>query len=414
MYWAPESTNFQRSPRGRQSPKSSLSEEGSKSRATRHVLSAEHTFGAVIQPHKVEGLSTMLSPHNSVCSPATLLGTPCLSPTLNIPSPRDEARSEVGDLPSKVMQMRCLDYYFTHVHPWCPLLHERTFREKYAKNDYDEEDCILLHAIIATTMRFFSEEDLSQERQDHRKRSGDKVILYGYKHSSVKVLQALVILALDIMGSEHGPEAWSIRSLITSSVSQLELTTEITTLPPLKELHRLICTVRCVILPKPRGWIENECRRRLFWMVYLLDRYTSIVTAFDFKLDEADIGRRLPCDDQYFEDNLDVETRFFELGHTGPYNNNNLGSFSFYVDTVHIVSLVHQFLRQPLEITTPEGNYEWRSGYFGLNKFLNDWLTDVPAVYGLASIITPDSTNVDDIPWRDDYGRVMLHASYYT
>lgn len=48
-----------------------------------------------------------------------------------------------------------------------------------------------------------------------------------------------------------------------------------------------------MVLPESESFIEEESRRRLFWVVYLLDRYATVATAFEFALDERDIDRRL-------------------------------------------------------------------------------------------------------------------------
>lgn len=48
-----------------------------------------------------------------------------------------------------------------------------------------------------------------------------------------------------------------------------------------------------MVLPEPKSFIEDESRRRLFWMIYLLDRYATVSTAFEFALDEKEIDRKL-------------------------------------------------------------------------------------------------------------------------
>lgn len=55
-----------------------------------------------------------------------------------------------------------------------------------------------------------------------------------------------------------------------------------------------------MVLPEPQSFIEDESRRRLFWMVYLLDRYATVSTAFEFALDEKEIDRKLVSPTQSF------------------------------------------------------------------------------------------------------------------
>lgn len=138
-----------------------------------------------------------------------------------------------------------------------------------------------------------------------------QVLLYGLENSSVKALQALVILALDIIGSSNGPPGWNLLALITRSVVQLGLAVE-TTSASIAPLYPSIYTLRAMVLPESKSFIEDESRRRLFWMVYLLDRYATIATAFEFALDDKEIDRKLPCRDDLFARNQPVNTRWFQ------------------------------------------------------------------------------------------------------
>lgn len=58
-------------------------------------------------------------------------------------------------------------------------------------------------------------------------------------------------------------------------------------------MYPSIYTLRAMVLPEPKSFIEDESRRRLFWMIYLLDRYATVATAFEFALDEKEIDRKL-------------------------------------------------------------------------------------------------------------------------
>lgn len=106
------------------------------------------------------------------------------------------------------------------------------------------------------------------------------------------ILPSQVILALDIMGTSNGPPGWNLLALITRSVVQLGLAVE-TTSVSVAPVYPSIYTLRAMVLPEPKTFIEDESRRRLFWMVYLLDRYATVSTAFEFALDEKEIDRKL-------------------------------------------------------------------------------------------------------------------------
>lgn len=49
-------------------------------------------------------------------------------------------------------------------------------------------------------------------------------------------------------------------------------------------------------LPPPRDWADQEERRRVFWNVFLLDRFGSITMGWNTSLTSIDVHQRLPCD----------------------------------------------------------------------------------------------------------------------
>lgn len=49
-------------------------------------------------------------------------------------------------------------------------------------------------------------------------------------------------------------------------------------------------------LGPPRDWVEEEERRRVFWSVFLLDRFCSITMGWNTSLTSIDVHQRLPCE----------------------------------------------------------------------------------------------------------------------
>ena len=69
--------------------------------------------------------------------------------------------------------------------------------------------------------------------------------------------------------------------------------------------------VKQVLLP-PRDWVEQEERRRTFWMAFCQDRYFSIGTGWPMIIDERDVSRPAPysvsCSDSIYELDTDKLT----------------------------------------------------------------------------------------------------------
>ncbi|KAL2828781.1 fungal-specific transcription factor domain-containing protein [Aspergillus cavernicola] len=289
------------------------------------------------------------------------------------------------DLPPYDLLYALVDLYFEHLNTWCPILHRRTTLDTFfGPSPLEEADRMVLYAIVATTLRFSSDSRLTeQNRKRYHDSSKQKVLIYGLENSSVKALQALVILALDLVGSSNGPPGWKLLALVTRSVVQLGLAVEAksTLISP---VYPSIYTLRAVTLPESESWIEDEGRRRLFWMVYLLDRYSTITTAFDFALDDKDIDRKLPCKDEYFIKNQPVETRWFQSSNDRPdhlIRSENVGSFGLYVEILGILSRIHVFLKRPVDIGALSDVEEWQATYRKLDSELTTWEFNLPTEY---------------------------------
>lgn len=340
----------------------------------------------------------------------------------NIHSPAAPMTSAPGttapdrDMPPYDLLYALVDLYFKHINTWCPILHRKTTLDTlFGPSALDETDRVLLHAIVATTMRYSTDARLTDERRSHYHRvSKERVLLYGMETSSVKALQALVILALDLCGDSNGPPGWNIMALITRSVVQLGLSVEITS-STVSPHYMSIYTLRAMTLDEPRDFIEEEARRRLFWMIYLLDRYATLATAFEFALDDKEIDRTLPCRDDLWIKNQKVETRFFrtDVNHSGSPDHDidrpeNLGAFAYYIEILGILSKIHKFLKRPVDISALSDVEQWQMRYKELDNMLTSWKFGLPGEFGnMAKLFHPGSKNIN-CAW------VMLHATYHT
>lgn len=338
------------------------------------------------------------------------------SPTLNVSSePQSVLMDPSQSFPPYDLLYALVDLYFKHINTWCPILHRKsTLDALFGPSALEEADRIILHAIVATTLRFSTDSRLNAEnRKRFHDSSKQRVLLYGLENSSVKALQALVILALDLTGTSNGPPGWNLLALITRSVVQLGLAVEATS-TMVSPNYPSIYTLRAMVLPEPKSWIEDESRRRLFWMVYLLDRLATIATAFEFALDEKEIDRKLPCRDDLFSQNRPVETRWFHTSGRTDYTLNypeNMGSFSYYCELLGIISRIHQFLKRPVDIGALSDVEEWQRSYRDLDNELNSWKFNLPNEYGNTSrLFSSGSINTTK---PVNCGWIMLHATYY-
>lgn len=166
----------------------------------------------------------------------------------------------------------------------CVFLHRPTVLSKWR---HDKLDSTLLKALCAAGRRF--QEGVDDALVQSWMRDARSVILARLDKFSVSRLQALVLVIQFHLQAGDTVEAWNLASLAARLAFTLRLNYERPDLDP----------------------VTQECNRRLFWAIYLLDRlFASGVE--DLSL--CPLGRihiRLPCDDRCFERGIASRAEYF-------------------------------------------------------------------------------------------------------
>ncbi|ORY66049.1 fungal-specific transcription factor domain-containing protein [Pseudomassariella vexata] len=300
-----------------------------------------------------------------------------------------------------------VDIYFANVHPWIPMLHVRQFRERMANPTERQTLSTIFYAIISLCVRFSDDQRLGDADQKTRyaKRSRQLVILRSMESFSVENLQALTICAFDLIGGGRGPSAWSIVGSMTRTVVQLQLSVEDDdqVQGPAKTLIK-----RMAFLPKCRNWSETEERRRVFWNIFIMDRFCSIATGWNFSLTSADVKRRLPCEGALWETGqpLEMPTPFFgvadESSRANPtvptirpeVDDQSLGGFAFSIEATESLSLVTSFFLQQDIPSDPRQVQVWLMRFKQLDLRLIQWKIFLPERWREACVLNSDG-NMD-------------------
>jgi Fungal specific transcription factor domain len=202
----------------------------------------------------------------------------------------DDDEEEVpSSLPSHGILNATIDAFFSSTHHWIPFLHPFRFRRAIGDPHKRAKLEIILHAIVYASMHRLDLEDLNIEQPDVERQvelSRNTVILNALDSLTIENVQALIIVAftavsLHILQSivAHATiqiitgqvcKAWSIIGSLTRTVEYLQLTVEPDT------LQRGSLSAPLSLLDNPGDWTESEDRRRVFWNVFLLDRYVAI------------------------------------------------------------------------------------------------------------------------------------------
>ncbi|KAI5801280.1 fungal-specific transcription factor domain-containing protein [Geopyxis carbonaria] len=323
------------------------------------------------------------------------------------------SRSFDADLPTDDILCTMIDLFFQHIHPTCPILHRQTLLDSFFQrrpSEVEEADIILMHAIVSAALRFSADRRLDETWKEHfRQLTKRKVIFYALEHPSVQSLRAIVIVVLDVTGSTNGPSGWGLLAMTTRMALHLGLAVE-----PARDVHTQISTMGVGALPESKDWIEEEGRRRLFWMIYALDVTTTLGTSLDLTLDETEIERQLPCRDSLWDRNQQTSTRWFRAPkrstseHHMVNNVESLSAFSYQIEAIGILGRIHRFLRETVDINVLSDVEAWQLKYRTLDKALTTWKYSLPMSYGNLTRALNIGGSAVDPAW------VMLHAIYNT
>ncbi|KAL7955565.1 fungal-specific transcription factor domain-containing protein [Trichoderma compactum] len=292
------------------------------------------------------------------------------------------------------LRNRLTSTYFEQVHQWIPMLHVLHFRQRLLMPNGRESASTIFYAITSICARFSNDPRLV-------------IILRSMESFSVENLQALTICSFDLIGGGRGPSAWSSVGSMTRIVERLQLSVEEEdkNKPLTKTLIR-----RMNFLPRCRCWSETEERRRVFWNIFIMDRFCSIATGWNFSLTSADVKRKLPCEGSLWERGqpLDVPTPYFGIADSTSRANpavptarpdgedqDLLGGFAFCIEATESLSLVTSFfLQHDLDFSDPHQFQLWLVRFKQLDLRLVQWKIFLPKPWREACVLNADG-NMD-------------------
>ncbi|KAH6690089.1 fungal-specific transcription factor domain-containing protein [Verticillium dahliae] len=223
---------------------------------------------------------------------------------------RTQVGLEIPPMPIGEALEAAMCSYFSHIHPWIPIIHEGRLRRRLLRPADNERLRVVLYAIMFSASRFIEDVEIASAwtlPYEQQMNARDWIVAEAMKSPSVESLQALVIVAFNDIGNGEGSLAWSLVGSMTRTVEYLQLTVEI------DGADRPSLIQPWVSLPPPQDWTEAEERRRVFWSVFNLDRFCSVSMGWNTSLTSDDVSRRLPCDGFTWRKEDPVNTPYFGI-----------------------------------------------------------------------------------------------------
>lgn len=293
--------------------------------------------------------------------------------------------------PTEILQ-ELTELFFELIYPWTRLFYKPTFMANLFLPDRQ----ILLHGIIIISFRFWRKPVPSTEmREAYVKTSREQIILSTVDSCSLISTQALTLLAIDAIGQGPGPRAWNIMAMLIAAVQQLGLAKSAT-------ITNSDTTVSMVRNEDPDDGldtftIEAEERRRLFWMIYSLDRFSSVSHGQLGGIDTKSIKQRIPASDKDW--GQAVATDWFQAG--APVRATPTANlWRCYIDLLALVDRSNQLLIQPVNLSLSAHCQEWQSSFRLMDITLLTWFENLPK-------------EIREPPIELDPLWIMVHATFY-
>lgn len=295
-------------------------------------------------------------------------------------------------LPSMGIICKLIDVFFEKIYPGFRALHP-TFRNdiivSVSQIDRVSEASEVppeILGVILCSIRFAGELMPPQQIETCQKFCRTTILSKCIGFSLIEQLQAMALLAYDSYGRSNNPVTWSYISLISNAVIHLNLTRE----PVMKEPYqaktnysrskkaKIISPPNVANLEAPTTPFDEECRRNLFWEIFLLDCLSSASNSLPCKIIETDINRQVPVrsdmwniPESYQGGSIDVNSG--DHGH--------FDSASDLVEIVRKLRKIHTFLREPFDINNVKEVLAWQMQLSEIDAELLDWKDSIPLHY---------------------------------
>ncbi|KAK2794112.1 hypothetical protein FQN52_009194 [Onygenales sp. PD_12] len=230
------------------------------------------------------------------------------TPTCPLDSVTTSARLVADSLRSDTLE-DVLATYFDHIHPWIPIVHQARFRRRLLDRTQRSRLDVVLRVMVLVSSRFIENHESATDILAAgltTAKARDQTISDSMNRLCVESLQALVICVFNDIGNGEAGKAWSLIGSLTRTAEYLQLTVEGQELLDRKPISKPFCS-----LPQHESWVEAEERRRVFWSIFSLDRFSSVTMGWNTSLTSEDVHRRLPCDGVYWRKETQVTTAFF-------------------------------------------------------------------------------------------------------
>ncbi|KAH9206149.1 fungal-specific transcription factor domain-containing protein, partial [Leptodontidium sp. 2 PMI_412] len=298
----------------------------------------------------------------------------------------EKTRRVVEEEPPADLVVSATSLFFRYIHPWLPFLDaQQVFSEMALLRTLPP----FYYALFGASIAYSYDPRLDRKSSDsfwtYTKRRTFIDIL---EEPSLKSLEALTVLILDLAGMTNGPQVWGALSIAVKFSVQLKLVG-----------NRVFRTSAEDRADKVLNSTEEMQRRRLFWAIYVLDSYITITTGHPSEMDAGNIQYFLPSRN---------ETWRGSPAQGQPLITNPAYIFSYQLELMDISRIIHTIFLECPDLVAESGASHWAQKYISCSAELFAWFQNLSPLLALTRN-EEERLSVGRIPPT----LVMLHAYYH-
>lgn len=270
-------------------------------------------------------------------------------------------------LPSSSMLEELCHAFFDCVYPWLPLFQ----KPDHIEHMFCREKALLLHGLVVVAHRFRKDDAKHGQAipESAISASRTRVLQEAVDSCTLVSTQALVLLAVDTLGTGTGPRAWNILSMLVASVRHLNITKASTAL------------VRNEDRDDDPGTSshEREDKKRLFWSIVMLDRFCSTQHGQAGGIQSIPEWILPPTSDVAPMSNFDTSEDWLQSTTRGDDQIRKCDNiWQHYIELLDTMNETNQLLIQPVDLMSRQNCQQWQDSFRALDNRITAWNDALP------------------------------------
>ncbi|KAF8979887.1 Transcriptional activator of fatty acid utilization [Entomortierella lignicola] len=269
-------------------------------------------------------------------------------------------------LPPRDLAEHLLEIYWIYVHPHLPVVHKPTFMRQYRNPDPEKQPpMVLLNAMFSMASRFSNHPEIVGHGHDPEGFGDEyfarakRIVDLEYELPRQSSIQALLLMvAYRFTSAKSGGRVWVMLGMATRMAQDLGM-------------HRN--SARWHLPP-----METEIRKRIWWALYVMDRWVSASMGRPLGIDDNDCDVGYPSEiEQDWIDGDGDPTSLQEDNEK--LRQESSFALTYFVENIKLARIVGQILSRIYgAVTRTHGPIQVSSTVAELDTMLTKWLLDLP------------------------------------